>query len=121
MTPTTLDILTNARNMLETLGWTKGALARDHEGDVVDPTSDMVCSVCAYGALGRAAGWNDSNCATTMPRCVYLADHRLRQALDGGSYINKNDNPFTTKEDMIAVFNKAIRLEQEDLGIVASD
>jgi len=55
------DILEAAADLLETTGWTKGAYARNKDGDHADEDSpaQIAESYCAAGAIRRVAGCYD--------------------------------------------------------------
>ena len=51
----TIEVLTKARALLETAGWTKGEGARDKSGCWAYPTDQAAVCFCAIGALVRAS------------------------------------------------------------------
>lgn len=103
-------ILREARRLLVEKGWTRNEFARDAEGC---PSSyrgpDAVC-FCARGAILRAGD---------VPDCEDYApgERFLERALPNGPYygsiVSFNDSPFTTKEDVLALYDRAIALALE--------
>lgn len=90
-------------------GWTRGAFARDREGNVCDETSRRAVCWCAVGAIQRASP-NDWYLARDT---VALVEGVLKgsQALS-----NYNDAPRRTKAQVIAAFEKAIERVKAQRG-----
>ena len=96
----TKKVLVKARSLIEK-GWTQKALARDAHGEKVHPKDPNACEWCATGAL-RAVLVNISD----------YSDLLTSQA--PSDIILFNDNTNTTKEDILAVFDKAIERCDDD-------
>ena len=103
------DVLLGARRILKEVGWTQGtSRERDTEGYIV--------GFCAMGALMAAAGRYTGRTPRAVSKSGVLA-------LDTASYIQRtclqrqgltpwNDAPQRTHREVLALFDKAIRLRK---------
>lgn len=90
-------ILRAAREKIKE-GWCQNGMAKDGDGNPADPTDSSAVSWCAYGAI--AAVDNGAN---------FGADFALRNAV-GASVVRWNDNVLRTKDEVLSMFDKAIRI-----------
>lgn len=97
----TVDVLKRAKSLIEDKGWTQGALARNRAGAHVCPTEHTAKSFCMLGA-----------CYAANPHPAYMANatDELLMALPKPYFEVEafNDAPGRTKEEVLAVFDKAI-------------
>jgi len=100
----TVEILKGAKALLETKGWTQGAYARGKSGRVVKQPRNAVC-FCGIGAISVAAGGNTDD---DLGYDAYKALERIV----GSGFPHYNDAPGRTKEEVLAVFDKAIAAEE---------
>lgn len=95
-----VEILKEARKLLIEKGWTQAAYARDINGYRVSPRStDAVC-FCSIGAIQHVHGsWG-------------VPERFLTRASEHAYWSVPvwNDKPGRTKEDVIALFDKAIEI-----------
>jgi hypothetical protein len=56
MTNEAADILRKAKELIETKGWTRGAMARRKNGDRTSEYGEDAARFCLFGALLRAEG-----------------------------------------------------------------
>jgi len=101
------DLLARAKNRI-TSGWTQGARARDANGNVVDPISpdarswDMTGAVVAERPIAM------------LPIDIYnlqsMAKKALTKAIDNNPLAWWNDAADRSREDIVSVFDKAIRM-----------
>ncbi len=79
--PTTADIVSAAYQIIAfPLSWTRGSLARDADGNAVQPTSPTATSWCALGALQLATHRLFPHPADIAERA--LANDQARRAID---------------------------------------
>jgi hypothetical protein len=95
------DVLITARARCEK-GWCQKAAAVDAEGNRVDTVSDEAVAWCMLGG---------------MVECDYdtwdPARNLLMEFLDGQYISQFNDTPGRTKEEVLAIFDKAIAAAEE--------
>ena len=89
-------------------GWSKGAMYRAADGDIVDPDNPDnpdIASCCLLGALDKA---NADMIRDDL--ILSLARSKVRSHLptSDGWITDFNDAPETTKEEVLAVVDKAI-------------
>ncbi len=99
MTKTVKDVLIAARAKIEQ-GWTQGASARDALSNAVAFDDQNATCWCMVGALFAAEPIDD------MLRVDARLSLRIHPARVGISRFN--DTPGRTKEEVLAVFDKAI-------------
>ena len=93
---TALEELKAARQLIEQ-GWCKGVFAQNNHYLPVDCKSEEACRFCALGALRRVSYWFDLR-----------SEQALAEALGTHKIGEWNDDPARTKEDVLAVYDKAI-------------
>lgn len=108
MTKTT-ELLRAGRDMIEHVGWTKGAYARDAEEREVRLEQPEACAFCAIGALMAAAS---GLCTPTFDAAyIKLAHSMCAMYRDRGACISEvNDHKKTTKADILKAYDRAIEL-----------
>lgn len=94
------EVLIEAARLLRDVGWTQGRLARDCNGDDVDPMAPGATCYCMMGAIERAAGGPGFNTA--------VAIHQLIMKV--GDITHYNDANSRTKEECIAKLLEAAEL-----------
>ena len=101
---TAKEVLVKARGLIEK-GWTQKVGSRDIDGNVVFAKDSRASSWCASGAI-----W------AVLPEDVLYSDYTdllTRQALCDITQFN--DDPNTTKNDILEIYDKAIeRCEDEN-------
>lgn len=100
-----LDRLVLARKKIEQ-GWCKGSYAKDSQGNKVVETSPDAVSWCAIGAMH-----------STDPGAFFpiTKDHPLCMASRGFRNITYfNDDPRTTKQDVLDLFDRAIKIAKNE-------
>jgi hypothetical protein len=104
----TTKILKLARKLLAEKGWTQGEYARDKRQDPVHSDYKGAVCYCALGALAAAGHKLKAPEHIGWPRAA------LREAIgvdnDAGSIPDWNDAPERTKRQVLAKFDKAIKL-----------
>jgi hypothetical protein len=101
--------LREARALIER-GWTQGEYARDKTGRSVDFLRHDATCVCAAGAVGAANGhWPTSS----LPGMRFLS---LAVGGDGdeSDVLQWNDAPERTQADVLAAFDRAIELAEQE-------
>lgn len=90
--------------------WCKEAGAKDSEGNFVDPQNDDAIQWCALGAIEFFDGTFDDDIFEVYPS-FYLekALHRNRVFIT-----TFNDNPKTTHKQIMALYDRAIKLAEKD-------
>lgn len=104
----TKQVLEKALSLIER-GWTQGTGARDSFGRSVSIDAPDAVTFCAIGALTKVTGANSLR---------VIHNHRLllERAGAGTGITNWNDSTKRTKEEVIAVFKKAIELAHLEGG-----
>jgi len=92
-----LKILDETKKTLIERGWHQGYFAIDKRRKHVSFMNESACAFCVLGAVFRAAG--------TKPVAGPL--NALSAVAPGGSAAAYNDAPGRTKEDMLALIDKA--------------
>ncbi len=117
----TTQFLTEALDLIQK-GWTKSYHAKDVNGKCVFATAPEAVSFCAAGAVVRAIADNHpygSNTEGPFIYCLSLlkkhipVDKFSEDFYSGNPITNYNDNPTTTKEDIVNLFQKAIEESNE--------
>lgn len=105
---TVVQVLRKARALV-VKGWTRKAYARDKWRHRVDINSPRATCFCGDGAVRKVTGLVDiSRGPFNKPTPIYS---RVRAALDGaigGLFPEFNDSH--TKDDVVAAFDKAIKV-----------
>ena len=96
------DGLIKARALIEK-GWAQGAFAKDKYGETVGTTDPTACQWCATGALMAIVGKE-----ARYSYCVKLLEEILQQSI-----IIFNDSRCRTKEEVLALYDKAIAEYQD--------
>lgn len=108
---TTIDILRDAKTLLETKGWTQHHYARNAEGAGASLAADAVC-FCALGAISVASGGNPDDDYGSA------AAYALARTCGGGSTWTVpefNDAEGRTVAEVLAKFDEAIAAEEAKL------
>ena len=93
------EVLTAAKWILQNVGWTKGALARDAAGEWVRSNEPSATCFCIRGAVS----------ATTFDRrSKATAEDAMRDTLTNGSLVEFNDSQATVKP-ILALIDRTIR------------
>lgn len=101
---TTVDVLRDAKALLETKGWTQGTNARDAEGRWTGAHHANAACFCGYGAIFAATGGR--------------FDWGQLAALDAvtdGCFPTFNDAEGRTLPEVLAKFDEAIAAEEAKL------
>lgn len=108
---TTADVLRKARGYVEK-GWCRNSNALDAAGVEVSPECRAAVRWCMWGAMRRAADWQRTGDAPLDAAMRTLA------AATGGdprrSVSAWNDAPRRTQAQVLRVFDKAIKLAEEE-------
>lgn len=118
-----VEVLTKARALIEK-GWTQGTNARQKNNRETSPQSKTACKFCAIGAMVREANLEslfsrdrrslatrlDHALAKVHPEFIPDEDNSLR------AIAQFNDLPTTTKEQILEVYDHAIRQASADQG-----
>jgi hypothetical protein len=110
---TPLQLLVGAREVLANKGWCQRALARNAEGESVYEDSSKAVSFCMIGALQYAGGKGFD----TFSKPGVMVRGRLRRAITAlyspMGIERFNDTEGRTKEEVLAVFDAAIKREKQ--------
>ena len=97
---TTRETLIAARRLInDPNNWIKGHLAQNASGTAVDPTDESACKFCAVGAIQAASPMLDNE----------------QWAVSEIEFVNRiallwyNDYQSTTHQDVLVLFDKAIK------------
>jgi hypothetical protein len=97
------EVLTLARSLLVDVGWTQGSFGRTATGMAVCYSHPRAIAYCALGALYAAD--EKTKC---LPNVRLQAETALRNQCPHTKLVIYNDNAARTKEDIIALYDKAI-------------
>lgn len=96
---TAVDIVDGAIKLLKENEWTRGALARNYDGDEVEFYSKNACAFCVLGAIDRAHVELNNMSLNSVAAVEIRIAARL---VTGGYYISPwNDNICKSKEEAI--------------------
>lgn len=98
------DILEAAAELLETHGWSKGAYARNKDGDDEDDDAQNAASYCAAGAIRRVSGCYDfSRARRRMPVLSNATEIEgmLAKQVGFGNLPAWNDQPERKRHEVI--------------------
>jgi hypothetical protein len=110
MTKTTVEILKDAKALLETKGWTQGAAARNARGWTVGPNDGDAACFCGLGAVWAA-------CPSINPLIGgSSAETALRATVPQNLFASFNDEEGRTVEEVLAKFDEAIAAEEAKLA-----
>lgn len=105
-----VEMLTKARGLIsQEEKWTQGAFARDHKGEAVNEYETGAVQFCALGALNRI----EYDTRAEDP-AVSVAVKSLRAAISGRRLMTFNDDFQTAHADVMAAFDRAIALAEEE-------
>lgn len=99
MVTTVAEELDKARALVEQ-GWTQGQFARDKNGQMVDPRSEMAVSWCAAGALDRAEASKE-------------AFDAFYEAISARLIVDWNDAFWRTQSQVIDAFKRAAQIARK--------
>ena len=115
----TLAVLTKARNLIDKKGWTQHAYARNRSGHSVDAADPGAVCFCMTGAIHLGARYTTRAGLDPLVRsmriryrsvaarhAVYQVLKKVRPSVSG--IAAWNDVHATSKEEVLAVFDKAI-------------
>ena len=106
--PTTPEeVLLSAADLIEALGWTQNAFARDEKGVRISATQTKAVAFDAYGAIASI---------TRNPDLRYSADKRLSRYLKVACTVKWNDHPTRTKEEVISALRAAANTKEKTDG-----
>lgn len=111
----TVTSLEAAKAILETRGWTKGEFARDAQGRPTEIFGGHPTCYCALGALYLVNRMEDNHPAV----CTALresAPERFKYGSYEDTIAKFNDHKDTTKEDVLAWFDRAIQYAKENFN-----
>lgn len=95
-------------------GWNRGAEARNNLGDIVPVSSSSAVSFCSIGAIGAVAHnyYLKDDCFRILAK--KLDNISVPPGYDAvGKIVKWNDDPKRTKEEVIKVFEEAIKLAEK--------
>ena len=98
-----VSVLSGAIELLKKKGWTQGEYAKNAEGKKVEALQTEACQFCLLGAIMASGGFNSYNAefsrfATEMDEITIRLGARCH---------DWNDAPNRTKEEVIALLEKA--------------
>jgi hypothetical protein len=99
------DTLRAARALIETPArWTQGMYAKDEQGQEIDPRDPAARQWCTSGAIGAVVGYGPS---------AIGARQILRKAAGARTMSIFNDDPARTHPEVMAAFDRAIALAEQ--------
>lgn len=108
MTPA--EILRKARALIDAPEkWTRGALARDADRIPQWPADESATCFCSLGAIVKASGREAG-----QEHAPDTASRRAMERAIGQNIETWNDDPATTHADVLAAFDRAIALAEQN-------
>ena len=116
MTKTTVEVLRDAKTLLETKGWTQGTCARNAREEPVDLVDPDASCFCAIGALWFVDGMDSPAAHAAEMALLRVTFHQkvLEQVRVGPHF---NDPEGRTLPEVLAKFDEAIAAEEAKLGL----
>lgn len=106
---TELDILKEARRLIDEKGWTQGAFARDISGSPASNPGSMIATrFCVAGACLAASSRLEGDPDQDRTRVRLSALGLFREVNDVAETPAWNDAPSRTKDDVLRAFDRAI-------------
>lgn len=105
------QVLIDAKRLLETVGWCQGDYIRwDSEGNAT--------AFCAVGDLEQAVGAFEQAVGAVhdgsfIAQEYYDARSALNAVCEGGTALGYNDGKCRTKEEVLALYDRAIAAQKE--------
>ena len=107
-----LEDLKEVRRLIAEVGWTQGASAKLACGVRVSPCAKEAACFCLDGAVSRATNYGffrkSENRLRYTAAATALLCALLPPDLGRTSYVEWNDRPGRTKEDVLALIDRAI-------------
>lgn len=111
---TAVDLLKETRRLIDEIGWTQGAYARDDRGAFADVENPKAVCFCLSGAIRRARlNLRSFDLDTATAATLFIAE-----AGAGRSIPAWNDAPSRTKDAVLKTLDKAIELAGARHGTV---
>ncbi len=107
---TVVELLKNARKLLAKSGWTQNVSARDSENCAVSCIKDRAVSFCALGAVWRSASSSTELNDSRLLKAQYL----LSTVTESSDITVWNDVEGRRKKDVLAAYDKAIKLAEKE-------
>ena len=118
-TPTTKEILEEAKQILVKKGWTQRSMARDKAGHMISTRDSGAAAFCSLGAIHKATlnfGLDPWRAYRVSGQGIGTAE-RAERAIEAfitseSSIADWNDSGFRTKAEVLSVFDKAIEAQK---------
>ncbi|HEX6215269.1 MAG TPA: hypothetical protein VFZ38_10645 [Vicinamibacterales bacterium] len=101
------QVLIEARRLIAEKGWTQGTWARDENNVRCDTIDKAAVCFCGLGAI-RAAANHPAADPIRDKIFIWQAEEFLNEASKVSDYVKFNDTPGRTREEVLAVFDRAI-------------
>lgn len=127
---TTRELLTRAKTLIETKGWTQSSMARDSQGFTAGCQTEHAVCFCVLGSVYRAYydltggernAFQDAAQHSGPFRAIYRAQTALMEAINEGLPVGKgttwpsieswNDAKERTKADVVNLLTRTIQKE----------
>ena len=107
-----IEVLTAAKSLIAKRGgWTKDEAARTRAGTPTQIQDPKACSFCTMGAIARASGAQYMNeIKLEISQLLVKAAGIERASHPPGAIMIWNDKTTTKKQDVLALFDRAIEL-----------
>ena len=104
MSEKVIQLLDGTKKLLIEKGWTQGVRARDRAGEPAPAGDPRACSFCLLGAFARTCEESSVDSSNGRLRALLALWTAKATAKGIAAY---NDEPGRTKEDVIALIDKA--------------
>jgi hypothetical protein len=103
-----LEVLQKARELIaKPGGWTQGAYARTADGFLISERNDNASCFCSVGAVSRS-----SDISEDIGSAFDFLHNAMPPRFTAAGIIGFNDSPDTTQADVVALFDRAIKLAE---------
>lgn len=106
------EILTKAKELIEK-GWTKEYYARDKHENKVDTLDASACYFCSFGAYYRVCHDLGFGISGVAHNYFDIAIKEIKG--ESMSIVDFNDSRFTTKEDVLKMYDRVIELSKTSI------
>jgi hypothetical protein len=113
------DLLTAARLLLsEPDAWTKAAYARTRTGNAIGPQAGAAFCFCSVGAINAIGPYLPQDRRSSQVRCgEHVVSHVVRERIGFSNIAAFNDSSFRTHSEVLAVFDRAVELMDEEIEL----
>lgn len=107
------ECLREMHDLIETKGWTQGAMARDAKGHIVPPDSSEATCFCLLGALDRVLDYENRD-PDADPSRLYRSTLAFMERALGCEIDEFNDYELRTEVSILAKLDKLVDIAEKE-------